>query len=54
MCGCRLGHMGLTGEQQAPVEGRVATQHHCRITVDSFVLKHPSPGKQKGYIMGQT
>lgn len=41
--GCRLGHMGLTGERGAQTEGKAATQHHCQITVDSFLPKHHSP-----------
>lgn len=35
--------MGLTGERGAQAEGKAATQHHCQITVDSFVRKHHSP-----------
>ncbi len=35
--------MGLTGERGAQGEGTAATQHHCQITVDSFVRKHHSP-----------
>lgn len=35
--------MGLTGERGAQTEGKAATQHHCQITADSFVLKHHSP-----------
>lgn len=35
--------MGLTGERGAQTKGKAATQHHCQITVDLFVLKHHSP-----------
>lgn len=38
--------MGLTGERGAQTEGKAATQHHCQITVDSFVLKHHSPAER--------
>lgn len=45
VCGCRLGHMGFAGERGAQTEGKAATQHHCQITVGSFVLKRHSPGE---------
>lgn len=35
--------MGLTGKRGGQTEGKAATQHHCQITVGSFVLKHRSP-----------
>lgn len=38
--------MGLTGERGAQTDGQAATQHHCQITVDSFVLKRHSPGER--------